>query len=322
MSDRWVVEVTIGLVTRCAIRAGHPRDHDGRSRYARCERACASPINRSATSSRASGARSDSEAPRTRRIRFVIARVATRSGSQKNRRGTGSPLVRRVPIGRGPLPSWDETQERRSLRAGYRTAANARKPPLRDLFWPAGCSRHRHPDAPSRGECGMREVDCGGRLPCSQYLGDMTAGPTVGRVRPGAPAPAGGGAGAPLPRSRRALDRPDRCTTRSLAGDSQAYFYDPTGEKARAVKARCQGVCRGAARTRSRGTERTPSRTARRSLRGDRAALDARARAGSAAPGGPATGWWTSTSATLIRLRRRTSPSGSLFQIVPCGRGP
>ena len=69
--------------------------------------------------------------------------------------------VRRVPIGRGPLPSWDETQERRSLRAGYRTAANARKPPLRDLFWPAGCSRHRHADAPSRGECGMREVDCG-----------------------------------------------------------------------------------------------------------------------------------------------------------------
>ena len=80
-------------------------------------------------------------------------------------RGTAAVLarrwVRRVPIGRGPLPSWDETQERRSLRAGYRTAANARKPPLRDLFWPAGCSRHRHADAPSRGECGMREVDCG-----------------------------------------------------------------------------------------------------------------------------------------------------------------
>ena len=25
----------------------------------------------------------------------------------------------------------------------------------------------------------------------------------------------------------------------------KAYFYDPTGEKARAVKARYQGVCRG-----------------------------------------------------------------------------
>jgi hypothetical protein len=24
----------------------------------------------------------------------------------------------------------------------------------------------------------------------------------------------------------------------------KAYFYDPTGEKAWAVKARCQGVCR------------------------------------------------------------------------------
>ena len=106
----------------------------------------------------------------------MIARVATRRGSQKDRRGAGSPLVRRVPIGRGPLPSWDETQERRSLRAGYRTAANARKLALRDLFWPARCSRHRHADAPSRGECGMREVDCGGRLHCSQYLGDVTAG--------------------------------------------------------------------------------------------------------------------------------------------------
>ena len=80
------------------------------------------------------------------------------------------------------------------------------------------------------------------------------------------------------------------------------------------------GCAAGAARTRSRGTERTPTRTARRSLPCDRPALDARARAGSAAPGGPATGWWTSTSATLIRWRRRTSPSGSLLQIVPCTR--
>ena len=231
--------------------------------------------------------------------------------------------VRRVPIGKGPLPSWDETQERRSLRAGYRTAANARKPPLRDLFWPAGCSRHRHADAPSRGECGMREVDCGGRLHCSQYLGDMTAGRQLAgydRVLQRRQAVA-------LARHFREADGLSIAQIAARLGRSpatvKAYFYDPTGAKARAVKARCQGVCRGAARTRSRGTERTPSRTARRSPRRDRAALDARARAGSAAPGGPATGWWTSTSATLIRLRRRTSPSGSLFQIVVlCGRGP
>jgi predicted transcriptional regulator len=34
------------------------------------------------------------------------------------------------------------------------------------------------------------------------------------------------------------------CLGRSPA-TVKAYFYDPTGEKARAVKARYQGVCRG-----------------------------------------------------------------------------
>src|SRR6202165_4099119 len=44
----------------------------------------------------------------------------------------------------------------------------------------------------------------------------------------------------------------------------KAYFYDPTGEKARAVKARYQGCAGAAARTRSLGTARaTRTRTAR-----------------------------------------------------------
>ena len=186
----------------------------------------------------------------------------------------------------------------------------------------AGCSRHRHADAWGRGECGMREARLRGQRGCSQYLGDMTAGRQLAghdRVlqRRQAVAPA---------RHFREAEGLSIAQIAARLGRSpatvKAYFYDPTGAKARAVKARCQGVRRGAARTRSRGTERTPSRTARRSLRCDRAALDARARAGSAAPGGPATGWWTCTSATLIRLRRRASPSGPLFPIVPCGRGP
>ena len=61
----------------------------------------------------------------------------------------------------------------------------------------------------------------------------------------------------------------------------KAYFYDPTGEKARAVKARYQGVCRGLRREHP-----AAQRQRRRVLvlqgvppRGDRAALDPQARA-------------------------------------------
>jgi hypothetical protein len=40
----------------------------------------------------------------------------------------------------------------------------------------------------------------------------------------------------------------------------KAYFYDPTGEKARAVKARCVGVCRGCgAYTQPRNGKGTPT---------------------------------------------------------------
>jgi hypothetical protein len=50
--------------------------------------------------------------------------------------------------------------------------------------------------------------------------------------------------GSPLPRVRGPLDRQiAECLGRSPT--VKAYFYDPTGEKARAVKARYVGVCRG-----------------------------------------------------------------------------
>ena|SRR5436309_4966947 len=43
----------------------------------------------------------------------------------------------------------------------------------------------------------------------------------------------------------------------------KAYFYDPTGEKARAIKARYVGVCRGCGAFPSRATARaTPTGTA------------------------------------------------------------
>src|SRR4051794_23395087 len=44
----------------------------------------------------------------------------------------------------------------------------------------------------------------------------------------------------------------------------KAYFYDPTGAKARTVKARYQGVCRGCgAYTQPRNARATPTPTAR-----------------------------------------------------------
>jgi transposase len=45
---------------------------------------------------------------------------------------------------------------------------------------------------------------------------------------------------------------------------AKAYLYDPTGEKARAVKARYVGVCRGCGDyTQSRNRRATPIRTAK-----------------------------------------------------------
>jgi hypothetical protein len=61
----------------------------------------------------------------------------------------------------------------------------------------------------------------------------------------------------------------------------KAYFYDPTGEKARAVKARYVGVFVAVARTRSRATgKETLTRTAR-------PAIQARS-----SGGGPGSPWW------------------------------
>ena len=48
----------------------------------------------------------------------------------------------------------------------------------------------------------------------------------------------------------------------------KAYFYDPTGEKPRAVKARYVGVCRGCgAYTQPATAKATPTRTARPAIR-------------------------------------------------------
>ena len=60
----------------------------------------------------------------------------------------------------------------------------------------------------------------------------------------------------------------------------KAYFYDPTGEKARAVKARYQGVCRGcSAYTQPRNGNGDARVRVLRGVppRGDRAALVSRA---------------------------------------------
>ena len=54
--------------------------------------------------------------------------------------------------------------------------------------------------------------------------------------------------GASLSRSRGSFDRGDRAPAGTRAGHGQGVLYDPTGEKARAVKRRYQGVCRGCGR--------------------------------------------------------------------------
>jgi hypothetical protein len=121
--------------------------------------------------------------------------------------------------------------------------------------------------------------------------------------------------------------RPRACRSRGSAdrlGRSpatiKAYFYDPTAEKARAEGALCRRVPRlrrvyPAAQREGRRVRVLHGLPSRR----DPGALEAGARAGSDAPGGPAVGWLTSTSATPIRVRRRTSTSGSLLRVVQTG---
>jgi hypothetical protein len=123
--------------------------------------------------------------------------------------------------------------------------------------------------------------------------------------------------------------RPRACRSRGSAdrlGRSpatiKAYFYDPTAEKARAEGALCRRVPRlrrvyPAAQREGRRVRVLHGLPSRR----DPGALEAGARAGSDAPGGPAVGWLTSTSATPIRVRRRTSTSGSLLRVVLNGSG-
>ena len=89
------------------------------------------------------------------------------------------------------------------------------------------------------------------------------------------------GAGLPRSRATTATRRGSRSPRSPAAwtggGDSQGIPYDPTGEKARAVKARYRSVPR-VRRSNSRATARvTPTRTARPATRRDRADLDARA---------------------------------------------
>jgi hypothetical protein len=61
----------------------------------------------------------------------------------------------------------------------------------------------------------------------------------------------------PLPRGGAAVDRSDRAATGSFGATIKAYPYDPTGEKARQVKARYRGVCRGCVRRFARAARPT-----------------------------------------------------------------
>ena len=66
----------------------------------------------------------------------------------------------------------------------------------------------------------------------------------VSNVRPRGRASPSGRLVAAFPGGLRAVDRADRRAARPVVSHRKAYFYDPTGENARAVKARDVGVCR------------------------------------------------------------------------------
>jgi hypothetical protein len=78
-----------------------------------------------------------------------------------------------------------------------------------------------------------------------QYLQGVGIRRFLGEIRPCCGAAPRLRTGAPLPRVRglsiaQIATRPGR-----LPATVKAYFYDPTGEKAREVKARYRGICRG-----------------------------------------------------------------------------
>ena len=120
----------------------------------------------------------------------------------------------------------------------------------------------------------------------------------------------------PLPRSGGSLIKEIARRLGRAVATVKAYLYDPTGEKARTLKARYGGCARLRGLHAGRNAKGDAYTFLGLPSRHDPGALDLRARAGSDATGGPATGWLTSTSAMPIRVRRRTSTSGSLLQVV------
>ena len=130
-----------------------------------------------------------------------------------------------------------------SFRAGCRTPATMRKPcraghPL----LPPGCFR---PGIRSRGSCGIWRRRLAGTTSTFAIPGDMASGrpsPAYDRVVERRRAVA-------LARHFREAEGLSIAQIADRLGRSpatiKAYFYDPTGEKARAVKARYVGVCRG-----------------------------------------------------------------------------
>ena len=140
-------------------------------------------------------------------------------------------------------PGTDDTQERRELQGRLPNARDdAGAVSCGTSFVAAGCFR---PGIRSGGSCGIWRRRLAGTTSTFAITEDMASGrpsPAYDRVVERRRAVA-------LARHFREAEGLSIAQIADRLGRSpatvKAYFYDPTGEKARAVKARYQGVCRG-----------------------------------------------------------------------------
>ena len=127
------------------------------------------------------------------------------------------------------------------------------------------------------GRCVRTRVRTSAETPSAPgSVAGVTGSSSTAGNRSGSRASPGGRPGAPFPRVRGPLDRGIADRLGRSPATVKAYFYDPTGEKARAVKARYVACAAAAARTRSRATARRRLRVLQAlSSRCDQAEVDA-----------------------------------------------
>jgi hypothetical protein len=160
-----------------------------------------------------------------------------------NRPGATWPLGFPRSSKRSAASELDDLQERRELRGRRPNAReDAEAAPGRIYVVPPGCWGYG--DTRSRGAASSATPVSGDDVEVRNTWGHGLWSIFAG-VRPCRRASPGGGDGPPLPRGGGTVERPDCDRLGRSPATIKAYFYDPTGDKAKAVKARYVGVCRG-----------------------------------------------------------------------------